>query len=180
MLSKKVEIERKWLMLTAPNLPIKEEHVVRQAYLYADDNIEVRIVIRYDRDTYNTAQPRVNKRKLTIKVGNGLVRDEAEILLTEEQAAKLLRNVTGKFIEKYFTVYEDPDTGLLFEYSYVDPEEATGFRYAEVEFPCERAAEEYTTPKQVYSCIDREVTGQEFWQMKNYWRRTRMGQHIVG
>ena len=177
MLSKKIEIERKWLMLSAPKLPIKEEHVVRQVYLYADDNIEVRITIRYDRATYKTAQPRINKRKLTIKVGNGLVRDEAEILLTEEQAEMLLRNVTGQYIEKYFTICEDPATGLIFEYSYVDPDDATGFRYAEVEFPCERAAEEYVLPKQVQDCIDREVTGQDYWQMKNYWRRTRMGYH---
>lgn len=178
MLSKKTEIERKWLMLGEPKLPVKEKHVIRQAYLYADDNVEVRITIRYDWDTYFTAQPHVNKRKLTIKVGNGLVRDEAEILLTEEQAAQLLRNVQGEFIEKYFTICEDPNTGLIFEYSYVDPNDANGFRYSEVEFPCKRAAEEYVLPKQVLPVICEEVTGKPEWQMKNYWRRTRMGQPI--
>ena len=63
------EVERKWLVSGKPNLPILEEHVVHQAYLYADDNIEVRLVIRFDADTYNTMQPHINRRKLTIKMG---------------------------------------------------------------------------------------------------------------
>lgn len=58
----KQEIERKWLLSQVPDqklldvchIDLVESHVVHQAYLYADDNIEVRLHVRYDGATYNT------------------------------------------------------------------------------------------------------------------------------
>ena len=171
------EVERKWLVNGKPNLPILEEHVVHQAYLYADDNIEVRLVIRFDADTYNTMQPHINRRKLTIKMGNGLVRREAEIVLTEEQCADLVRHVQGKFITKLFTIY-DLGGGHTWEQSSVDPNEECGFMYAEKEFGSKEEADAYVVPTECREIICCEVTGEETYQMKNYWRRTRMGQNV--
>lgn len=168
------EVERKWLMKGKPNLPVLEEHVVHQAYLYVDDNVEIRLVIRFDADTYDTMQPHINRRKLTIKVGNGLVRREAEIVLTEEQCAELVRHVQGAYIKKYFTIYDLGD-GHTWEQSSVDPNYECGFIYAEVEFGNPTDAAGYHLPLEVRDLVDKEVTGDNYFQMKNYWRRTRMG-----
>lgn len=170
------EIERKFIMNSRPRLPIKEEHVVRQAYLYADDNIEIRLIVRYDADTYDSMQPHINKRKLTIKWGNGLQRREAEILLTEQQVDELVKFIKYPFIEKHFTVYFIPEhPELTFEFSAVDPGKETGFFYGEIEFPNEYKAQNFVLPVNINAHVRKEVTDETSYQMKNYWRRTRLG-----
>lgn len=169
----KFEIERKWLLERLPGFPIRESHVVHQAYLYVDDNIEIRLICRFDADAYNSMCPVCNKRKLTIKFGNGLVRAEAEIKLTEEQFAELQRFIQYPYIVKYFKIFELPD-GSEFECSVVDPGTDTSFTYAEIEFDNENAAHCYRMPHYLGDCISTEVTGDPKYQMKNYWRRTRM------
>lgn len=177
----KLEIERKWLLKEVPKgLDLIESHVVHQAYLYADDDIEVRIHIRYDGDTYNTMQPHVNRRRLTIKFGNGLVREEAEIDLTEQQAAKLIAHVKHPFITKVFRIYgvHWGSDVLKFECSEVDPGLPTSFVYSEIEFESEGDAKFYRFPGYLQEYLIREVTGEKSWSMKNYWRRTRLGQDV--
>ena len=170
------EVERKFLMRTMPELPVKERHVVRQAYIYASDTCEMRLMVRFDRDTYDTLWPNVNKAKLTIKMGNGKVREETEIHLTQEQVTELCRALPNQlFITKYFTIF-DLGNGLTFEFSSVDPNLETGFLYGEIEFPSVDAADEYEVPKTLLDCIKEEVTDDDTYQMKNYWRRTRLGQ----
>lgn len=179
LFDKQLEIERKFLMNSRPNLPIKEEHVVRQAYLYADDNIEVRLIVRYDADTYDSMQPCINRRKLTIKWGNGLERREAEIVLNEVQTAQLMQFVKGPFIEKHFTVYHIPEhPDLVFEFSSVDPNLETGFLYGEIEFSNKYKAQNFVLPGTIERHVRKEVTDETSYQMKNYWRRTRLGQSI--
>lgn len=174
----KMEIERKWLLKRMPHLPLIEQHVVHQAYLYADDNVEIRLVCRFNRDTYHKQCPVVNRRKLTVKLGNGLTRVEAEIKLTEEQFDELQRFVPHPYIVKYFNIFRLPD-GSKFECSDVDPGTDSGFAYAEVEFPSEAAAYNFRLPREVLECIDQEVTGDPTYQMKNYWRREKAHEHSV-
>lgn len=170
------EVERKFIMLRTPDLPILERHVVRQAYLYVDDNVEIRITVRYDADTYDSMWPRVNKAKLTIKVGNGLCRQETELYLTQDQILTMAAAVPNSlFITKHFTIF-DLGNGLKFEFSAVDPGLETGFLYGEIEFPSIEVANGYNLPNAITSVMDGEVTGENAYQMKNYWRRTRLGQ----
>lgn len=174
----KKEIERKWLLKDVPSgLTILGQHIVHQSYIIAEDVFEVRITIRHDVDTYdNENGPIVNKRKLTIKKGNGLVRDEGEIKLTDKQMEKLLPHAeSADYITKVFSICALPDSDLTFELSEVDPGRPTSFMYAEVEFPDEETAAAFSLPDNIAACVKREVTGENSWQMKNYWRRTRMG-----
>lgn len=177
----KKEIERKWLLNRKPEgLILLESHVIHQAYLYADDNIEIRLHIRYDGATYNSMMPRVNRRRLTIKFGNGLVRDEAEIDLTEQQAAKLISYVQHPFIVKVFDIYEihwGSDV-LKFEVSEVDPGTEDSFTYSEIEFEDKSDAKMYRFPDYLRPYLIREVTDEKSWAMKNYWRRTRLGENV--
>lgn len=172
------EIERKWLLTRAPtDLNILERHIVHQSYIAAKDDIEIRLVVRYDFDAYdNENGPVVNKRKLTIKKGNGLVRDEAEINLTEKQLDKLLPHAEHDSpIVKVFSIFEIPGyPDLTLHFSEVDPGSETSFFYAEVEFPTKEEAAAFTMPTDIAVYVEREVTGENTWQMKNYWRRTRM------
>lgn len=184
----KQEIERKWLLSKVPDqklldvchIDLIESHVVHQAYLYADDNIEVRLYVRYDGATYDTMQPHINRRRLTIKFGNGLVREEAEIDLTGEQMTKLMAHVKHPFIRKIFRIYRvywGSDT-LKFECSEVDPGTPDSFIYSEIEFESERDANSYRFPGYFEPFLIREVTGEKSWAMKNYWRRTRLGEEV--
>lgn len=162
-------------MTGKPDLPVLEEHVVRQVYLVAEDDIEVRLHCRFDGDSYNSILPHLNKCKMTVKRGNGLVRQETEIYLQEPQVRELAKALPNPlFITKYFTIF-DLGNGLKFEFSSVDPNLETGFLYGEIEFPNIEAAKEYLLPPELKKCIAAEVTGNDTYQMKNYWCRTRLG-----
>lgn len=178
----KFEIERKFLLSGMPGLTVKEHYIVKQGYLYADDNMEIRLVIRYDADSYKTMLPRVDRSKLTIKFGNGLRRAEAEIRLTDEQARELSRFIEGEPIIKDFTIFELPNNmmnvGLVFEASIVDPGTPNEFMYGEIEFESEYDAGNYVLPRAVKDVVLSEVTGLDTYQMKNHWRRTRKGEPV--
>lgn len=124
--------------------------------------------------------PHVNRRRLTIKFGNGLVREEMEIDLTEEQAKKLIAHIKHPFIKKVFRIYSlhwGCDV-LKFECSEVDPGSPNSFIYSEIEFESERDANSYHFPAYLEKYLAREVTGENSWAMKNYWRRTRLREPV--
>lgn len=173
------EIERKWLVTGWPTgLILKEHHLVHQGYLYVNEEAEVRMIARFDFDTYNAMYSAPNKLKLTIKLGNGLVRDEHEVVLQPEQFQRLAQGICGEPIIKEFRIYEQPiapfQTGCgVIEISHVDPGSKSGFMYHEVEFASETAANVYEPCDSIRAILDHEVTGDSYWNMKNYWLRTR-------
>lgn len=169
----KFETERKWLLKELPkDVNILKQYILHQSYIVAEDDVEVRLVIKYRPDDGT-----VVGQKLTIKKGNGLSREEAEIKLTDKQIVKLLSHVEGgpPIIKKFF-IAEIPDhPDLVLHFSEVDHDRSTSFFYAEVEFPSEEEAAAFQLPPSLAEYVIREVTNEKSWQMKNYWRRTRMG-----
>lgn len=171
------EIERKFILKGRPKLPVMIHKVIRQAYLHVDDNMEVRLRVDFDAATYDTIAPKILGAKLCIKHGNGLTRRETETAISIDQAIELARALPSQlFITKHYTRYALGYDGLVFEFSSVDPGLETGFMYGEIEFPCVEAAQEYELPPEVLEVLDDEVTGENAYQLKNYWRRTRLGQ----
>lgn len=169
----KFEIERKWLLKELPkNVNILKQYILHQSYIVAEDDVEVRLVIKHRPDDGT-----VVGQKLTIKKGNGLSREEAEIKLTDKQIVKLLSHVEGgpPIIKKFFIAEIPGHSDLILHFSQVDPDLDSSFFYAEVEFPSEGEAAAFQMPANLADYVIREVTNEKSWQMKNYWRRTRMG-----
>lgn len=173
------EIERKWLVKGWPTgLVLKEHHMVQQGYIYVNEEIEVRMTARFDFEDYCGMFSMPNKLKLTIKEGSGLIRAEHEIVLSPEQFTKMRRGIKGDPILKEFRIYEQPQGQFqagcsTIEISHVDPGKPTSFMYSEVEFASKVAADYFDPPAALQGIIDQEVTGDDFWNMKNYWLRTR-------
>lgn len=170
----KKEIERKWLMKGRPVLYLLDQSFIRQSYIIAEDDYEVRLRGRFDYDSYYSTAPKPADYKLTIKMGNGISRDECEVKLSSETAQELSAAVRGAPITKQFCTFALPHSELKLHWNVVDPELDTGFIYAEVEFPSQAMAEKFVPTGAFAEMIEREVTGDEYYQLKNYWRRTRM------
>lgn len=174
-----IEIERKWLVKDWPTgLILKEHHLVHQGYLYVNDEIEVRMTARFDFKTYNPMFSMPNKLKITVKTGSGLIRGEYEIQVTQEQFQQMAQGIKGEPIIKEFRIYEQPisdfQTGCgVIEVSHVDPGAKSSFMYSEVEFVSPMAADAFEPSDALRAIIDQEVTGDSYWNMKNYWLRTR-------
>jgi len=146
-----MEIERKFLVV--PQL-VEEELAklpsasIRQAYLVTDRESGREVRIRAREGTYS----------LTVKSGRGMVREEREIALSEEQFVVLLAGTQGKVIEKQR--YEVPVGGYRAE---VDVYEGflNGLVTVEVEFPNEEEAKAFIAP----DWFGEEKTGED--QYKN-------------
>lgn len=172
-----LEIERKWLIDQLPKGAWKQHFIVHQAYLHVDDDTELRVVVRYRADSYHSVEREPFSRKLTFKAGNGLERKEIQINITQEQLLELQRHITAPFIVKDFYIYDLGERGYHgmgeLEVSIVDPGTDNEFMYCEVEFESKRRADKFN-PEDIFAGIwSREVTGDNHYQMKEYWRRTR-------
>lgn len=161
------EIERKWLVSGfSHSLVATESRVKRQAYLYADDNIEIRV------SCDENPGPQLSNFKVTTKMGNGLNRQEVQYNINIDAFEAIARNIEQPYIRKEWECYDVGGYELCI--SRVDN---TWF-YAEIEFASEKEAEEFDAdaflPKELNAI---EVTGEHMYALKNYWRRTRLGQH---
>lgn len=163
----KYEIERKWIVKSRPNLPIIKHFIVHQSYLYVADDVEVRVVRLFTPESIDSMRPIIVGEHLTVKIGNGLKRQEIELELTENQMAALRAYLPTHHITKDFYRFQLPN-GIALDYSYVDAGLPTSFQYAEIEFFSEEEAEAFTPPPPLASIIDIEVTNNDF-SMKNYW-----------
>lgn len=126
------EIERKFLL---QGLPPDLEHIrkerVRQGYIHADENREIRV--RKAGGMYFE----------TVKTGSGMSRTEYEILLKKSQFEGLWKSTAGARLEKYRYIYEWQGYKLeIDEYS----GKLAGLFTGEVEFPSVRDAEEFPVP----------------------------------
>ncbi|MDQ8203814.1 CYTH domain-containing protein [Pelagicoccus sp. SDUM812003] len=125
------EIERKFLLDSLPSqLGQAESSQLRQGYLSVED-AEVRL--RQSDDRYT----------LTCKRGDGLVRDEAEIDVSQSQFETLWPLTSGRRLEK--TRYRLPYQGLLIEidvyHGILKP-----LRVAEIEFPDRESSDAFIPP----------------------------------
>ena len=154
------EIERKFLIDAFPaDLPLKRQHQVYQAYLSLDPEVRIR---RNEKEGQDTAY------FLTIKSGNGLVREEVELDISKTHFYALAKMIEHPFISKDFRVYQLPD-GLELECSLVDKGKSSEFMYAEIEFPNVDAAKSF----EAFPIFKKEVTDDPAYKMKNYWTKTR-------
>lgn len=154
------EIERKFLIDSFPiDLPLKRQHQVYQAYLSLDPEVRIR---RNEKDGQDTGY------FLTIKSGNGLVREEVEIDISKAHFYALSKMIEHPFVSKVFQVYQLPD-GLELECSLVDQGTDSEFMYAEIEFPDVDAANNFAA----LPFFKQEVTDDPAYRIKNYWNKTR-------
>lgn len=158
------EIERKWLLSNFPEgKEPSNEYMIYQSYLVASDEIEIRI--RLASPTEKTTSI-ISSHKLTIKSNGDLVREENEIELSPANYAAIAQLINKPAIKKLYRTYI-LDNGIKLEVSQVDEK----WFYAEVEFNSETEAESFVFPWQ--DLVKKEVTYDEHFKMKNYWKTTR-------
>ena len=157
-----MEIERKWHMKRAPELPALTHTRVAQSYLSLTPEVRIR---KYE-DLLRGGQTRYD---LTIKSEGTLAREEITKPLTAEEYEILLRMTAGcDPIVKDHRTYDY--AGCTLEFSVVDAERKGSFTYAEVEFPSVGAARAFKAP----DWFGAETTEQQGFRMKGYWRKTRL------
>jgi len=84
-----IEIERKFLVKTMPDLSSAKKAYIHQGYLtHSNDSIEIRLR-RIDEEYF-----------ITVKSGSGMVRSERETSIDQQQFETLWPDTQGKRIEK--------------------------------------------------------------------------------
>jgi len=157
-----MEIERKWHMLRAPDLPEKTHARILQSYLSLTPEVRIR---KYE-DLLGGAPASFD---LTIKSEGTLAREEVIKELTAEEYDILLSLNGGLApILKEHRTYAWQ--GYRLEYSVVDGDRESAFTYAEIEFPTLEEARAFTAP----DWFGEETTEQRAFRMKNYWAETRL------
>jgi CYTH domain-containing protein len=132
-MSDAIEIERKFLVTAAPDLSGATPAKIRQGYLTSpEDSVEIRL-----RDKDGSCV-------MTFKSGEGVVRVERELPVTEDQFNTLWPETDGRRVEKTRWTGSLPG-GLVFEYD--DFEGALEpLKMVEVEFTSEEAANAFVPP----------------------------------
>lgn len=125
-----MEIERKFLVNSLPNLDNHKGKLVKQGYISTDPVIRIR---KMD-DLYT----------LSVKSKGHLVREEFELDLTPEQFEDLWEKVNDTYVSKtrYFIPLDSKHTAELDIYY----EELQGLYTVEVEFDSTRDAEKFIAP----------------------------------
>lgn len=155
-----LEIERKFLVKEFPkDLELIHEVDIWQGYISLSP--EVRIHKAYDR-----VNGKVNYR-LTVKGDGTLSRTEIKTTIDESFFEESLNLMQGGLIYKDYRSYRYKD--YVLEVCNVDPETSHGFYYAEVEFESEEEANSFEKP----GFLGKEVTDDDSYKMKNYWKQTR-------
>jgi adenylate cyclase len=127
-----VEVERKWLLRELPDLSAHRGEGVTQGYIaLSADGTEVRLREADD------------KFFLTVKSKGGLVRDEVEVELSQDQFETLWQATAGRRLEK--TRYRLPWAGKNVEVD-VYRGALTGLIVAEVEFSSAEESARFTPP----------------------------------
>lgn len=132
-MTKAIEIERKFLVATMPDLSTASRSSLRQGYLTVpEDSVEVRLRQSDDRFV------------LCVKTGSGIIRGEREIEIDGKQFDTLWPQTEGRRIEK--TRWTGPlDDGLTFELD-VFAGDLEPLAVVEVEFASAQQAEAFTPP----------------------------------
>ena len=163
-----MEIERKWLVSTVPDIPFDFKWEVYQSYLSAGTpEIRIRsqslLAVNGEHDEEPVPLPFY---MMTAKSDGDLSREEVEFYLSEEDYNELRGLIDAHPIHKTFYEFQMQD-GHSIDVSIVDQE----WIYAEVEFESEEEAKAYEFP--FPECNPRDVTNEPYYKMKNYWIRTR-------
>lgn len=154
-----MEIERKFLISDFPkeeSIVLEKEADIYQGYLTISPEVRVR----------SSCTGNLTDYKLTIKGDGTLSREEIEVSLNENQFNSIVNLTTFNFIHKVYKKYKLLN-GLYLECSHVDPGLSTSFYYAEIEFSSEDQADAFSP----FEYLEKEITNDPEWKMKNYWKR---------
>ena len=155
-----LEIERKFLMDGFPiGLEVISEVEIEQGYVSFDP--EVRIRKATDKSTGK------EEFRITIKGDGDLVRNEFETNIASDFYYDTADFLNVRMIQKDYKKYKFGPWKL--EVAHVDPGTDWAFFYAEIEFPTEQDAKDFVVP----NFFGREITFNDDYKMKNYWKRTR-------
>lgn len=155
-----LEIERKFLIDGFPiGLMLLKHLEMEQAYLSIEP--EIRIHKAVDVSTGKTDV------RLTLKGNGELTRAEMMTDINEDFYYDAMGLMGVNAIKKEYRAYKLGSWVL--EVAHVDPGTQNEFFYAEIEFPTEEEAKAFIPPKY----LGREITFNEDYKMKNYWKRTR-------
>lgn len=155
-----LEIERKFLMEGFPRqLELLREVEIEQGYISTEP--EVRLHRATD---INTGK---SDFRLTVKGEGELTRTEIKTDIDEGFFYDAVDFTGVNFIMKDYKSYKLGPWVL--EVSHVDPGSNHSFYYGEIEFMTEEDAKEFIPP----NYLGREITFNEDYKMKNYWKRTR-------
>ena len=141
IMSGEQEIERKYLLTNLPDdLDESTGKFIRQGYLCLEEGRHVRV--RSKGEAYY----------LTVKTGEGLVRTEYEVEISEVQFQVLWPSTTGRQLEKIRYIYPLDQYEMEID---IYQGELAPLIVAEVEFPSVLASEEFSAP----DFVSEEVTG---------------------
>ncbi|MEM1485459.1 CYTH domain-containing protein [Oscillospiraceae bacterium PP1C4] len=152
-----MEIERKFLISSFPNLHLQEieKALVKQGYLSIDPEVRIRSKKTSDSIEY----------VLCVKGDGTLSREEVECNISEDAFQRLEQMLDKPLISKDYRKYKLPG-GLFLECNRVDAGTPSEFMYAEVEFSSVEQANAFIPP----SYLEKEVTEDNQCKMKNYWK----------
>ena len=167
-----MEIERKWMVKTWPDafasLPLLRTQSMRQGY------ISVRPTVRIREEAEQGGETAYILCFKSAGSSDGLVREEIEFPITEEQFSQLEALIGIPLIPKERRVYQLPD-GLHLEVNLVDEGMETEFMYAEIEYATEEQANAWNPASAGLSrYLDNDVTGDPGQTMGAYWETTRL------
>lgn len=156
-----LEIERKFLIDGFPiGLDLLREGEIEQGYISI--NPEVRIHKAVDKNSEKEDYI------MTLKGSGDLVRTELATPISPSFYYDAMDMLGVKSIVKEYKAYKLGPWVL--EVNHVDPGTMNAFYYAEIEFPTEMDAKEFVVP----NYLGREITYNNDYKMKNYWKRTRL------
>lgn len=159
-----MEIERKWRLTGFSKMPYIDHKYIWQSYLAIHDDCEVRV--RLCESAKDDHGEEISTYNFTYKSGGTLSRLEVEKVLTKEQYKEIIKYIEKPAIFKdYFSYFIDY---YKIEISKVDDD----WFYAEVEFDSEDEANNYNFPWP--ELVIEEITNDDKYKMKNYWKQTRM------
>lgn len=167
-----LEIERKFIMqgfpeeilaqeeLEAYGLKLIRQVAIEQGYL----SVEPEVRLHGARDLQSGEE----NFRLTLKGNGDLSRTELITDVTRDFYGNAKKMLPGKMIEKLYRKYQFGK--LILEVCHVDEGLESEFYYGEIEFESEEEARAFEAPE----WLGKEVTYDENYKMKNFWKRTRL------
>lgn len=156
-----LEIERKFWMDGFPEgLDIISEVEIEQGYVSIEPEVRIRKAV--DKHTGR------EEFRMTIKGDGDLTRNEIETNITSDFYYDTVDFLDANMIIKDYKKYKLGP--WKFEVACVDPGTEREFYYGEIEFPTEEDAKNFVVP----SYFGREITYNDEYKMKYYWKRTRL------
>ncbi len=155
-----LEIERKFLMKEFPaDLELLREVDIWQGYISIEPEVRIHRAKYRDADKEDF--------RLTLKGDGTLSRAEVKTDVDKEFYQEVRGLMAGEMIYKDYRSYRLGD--YVLEVCHVDPGLPSEFIYGEIEFESEEEACAFVKP----AFLGEEVTDDDAYKMKNYWKRTR-------